>query len=825
MSKLSILKRIAARPLAILSTVMMVMASFAPSTTVGQDTWTTGTKKVLIIPVRFTDQGGPSDAPGPGGFLSGWGKILDGSTQTEVAAFMAAQSYGKCDLEFTLLPEIDLGVSYTTYNANLPGTPFTKFNLWNAPGSFADDVRAKAKLVGQGTGTPAMYDTANYDLDIIACGFIPGLGTISSGSTYGKGVLALSFKPLAHELCHNFGMQHAIGISRATYYSPLRTGSFFQQTYGDVLCLMGYKNTSPIPIPPDRDANPYWKWLVGWMPDDAITTTNTSGTYRVHAFDQGSLSPGNKYALRVVRDGHRTYWLSYRDGIVGDDAIWSDNGLEVHFGGESIQASSGQSILLDMTPGSRGAAGTTYATMHDAPLPIGRTYSDREAGMHVTPIRKGGTTPESLDVVLNFGTFPGNNAPGVSLAPPTITIAAGVAQTFTATASDPDGDTLSYHWEFDDNDVLGGTSVGGTNADATLSTQGQHTWARSGLYQVRCTVSDMKGRTARAVSEVTVTGGTAALMTISGTVRDEFNNPISGAIVNNFRTTAPIVGYGDANFVGSGETGPDGKYIIPLPNGNGTYVLTAMSEGFAYSCSVGGGSITVSGASQSNVNFTRLRSVRTVSGAVVVAGRSYDPATDGPLTISDGTQSVLAGVGSWSMNIQDGSVVILTATPDNPSYTVLNYFPNPYYVVDNYNQLHFDVKIPGAMPETQFVSASAGSDDGVGVVQIPVEMSLPAANSSWVQDQEVYYWIDSSSTAEYGVDYRMTGGSIRFYGGVAPTTRFIPLEVIEDDIPKTRTVVIKLGPTGITTNVGPINTFTYTITNPPPAEVGEWSVY
>ena len=43
-------------------------------------TWTTGHKKVLIIPVRFTDVAGPSDTPGPGGFLSGWGNIPNGTT-------------------------------------------------------------------------------------------------------------------------------------------------------------------------------------------------------------------------------------------------------------------------------------------------------------------------------------------------------------------------------------------------------------------------------------------------------------------------------------------------------------------------------------------------------------------------------------------------------------------------------------------------------------------------------------------------------------------------------------------------------------------------
>ena len=32
-----------------------------------------------------------------------------------------------------------------------------------------------------------------------------------------------------------------------------------------------------------------------------------------------------------------------------------------------------------------------------------------------------------------------------------------------------------------------------------------------------------------------------------------------------------------------------------------------------------------------------------------------------------------------------------------------------------------------------------------------------------------YYWIDPSSTAEYGVDYKMSGGQFDFYPNIAPT--------------------------------------------------------
>src|SRR5436190_18210631 len=79
--------------------------SIFPTAAAPAANWTIGIKKVLIIPVRFTDQGGPSDVPGPGGYLSGWGNVTNGTALAAITNFYATQSYGKCNFEFTALPE------------------------------------------------------------------------------------------------------------------------------------------------------------------------------------------------------------------------------------------------------------------------------------------------------------------------------------------------------------------------------------------------------------------------------------------------------------------------------------------------------------------------------------------------------------------------------------------------------------------------------------------------------------------------------------------------------------------------------------------------
>jgi hypothetical protein len=76
--------------------------------------------------------------------------------------------------------------------------------------------------------------------------------------------------------------------------------------------------------------------------------------------------------------------------------------------------------------------------------------------------------------------------------------------------------------------------------------------------------------------------------------------------------------------------------------------------------------------------------------------------------------------------------------------------------------------------------------------------------------------VDDGSTAQYGVDYKMCGATITFYGAQSPAPYNLPLTIISNGVPKNKTVVIKLWPASSVANLGPLTTFTYTISNPPP---------
>ena len=351
-----------------------------------------------------------------------------------------------------------------------------------------DETRAVAAQAG--------YNPSSFDFDIVCTGarpnaifgaiaYVGGPGLWLANSNFNLGVAA-------HELGHNFGLPHA-----SFWFTGGRSsiGPGVLQEYGDLFDSMG------VPGGSTSHFNARLKNLLGWIPSADAPLVVTNGTYRLAAHDHPNAT--GLRALRLARNDGKTYWAEFRNGF---NNRWVTNGVTLRWGGSGAE----NTLLIDTTPG-------TAVARDDAPILIGRTFSDRCLDLHITPLGKVGTSPETLDVVINRGPFPTNLSPGLSVSASSMSVATGVVVTLTATASDPNADALAYHWDFSDGNFSGNQS----SAD--------YAWTRAGVYVARCTVSDMKGGTAS--DSVMVWVGTNSTMSLSGLVlRDGI--PVEGALIS-----------------------------------------------------------------------------------------------------------------------------------------------------------------------------------------------------------------------------------------------------------------------------------------------------
>ncbi len=479
-----------------------------------------GNVKVLVIPMTFADQ---NDTPSTESTLY--------NLMRTVGDHYAKASYGKLTLLSTVTPPVTLPHNEAWYvqkdtsnGGNIDGL-----------GQEHSHARAEARKLG--------FDDDDYDCIVVRLrgGARPagGWGGGRSVWIYGDGA-----DVTAHEVGHVFGLAHA------NYWDTAGTSAIGTGTngeYGGYYDVMGGFGL------PNGHYNAQAKNQIRWLPADFVTEATTSGLYRIHAQDQAILDPGKRFALKIRKDNLRTYWGELRGVHTGStNETWTDNGLILGWknpggGGNNIQ-------LIDTTPGS--SFGKT-----DAPISLGRTFSDTESGIHLTTLAVNSATesePKSVDVQVHFGDFPGNAAPVLSLAVSAAVVPVNVPVTFTATASDAEGDPLAYSWQHF-----------GDSAYRTISPnapQISRSFTASGTYVVTCTVSDMKGGTAVRNQLITVGNG-GGKFTISGRVTQD-GEGLAGVIVN-------------ANSANGVITDSDGRYLIPNLAA-GTYIMTPLLYGYAF---------------------------------------------------------------------------------------------------------------------------------------------------------------------------------------------------------------------------------------------------
>jgi autotransporter-associated beta strand protein len=459
--------------------------------------WTEGAKTMLYIRARFANEA-PDYVPVT---------LTNAQTNQGAAqAFWLENSYGKSSLTTTYTDVVTLPKNGSEYIGN--------FN------TLLIDARQAAIAAN-----PA-WNHANFGFHTIITNTAvnnqgQGFGYIGIAQLGGPGSHLLrnfiSVRTASHEYGHNLGLNHSeywLTDSPSPIGRDSIPGGYAGDNpdderieYGHKFAVMGsqdfsgdFENGRAHYTASDKNR---LDWLL--QADGDIVSTTTSGTFRLYRHDVpvaqfGNMTPGVARAIKInlnasdptgLANPYR-YWLNYRnlptDGIAEN---WLPQGLQVDW---RRDGSGFRAVQLDMTPyssdsgpyGSNPGYAADNADKEDAVLLIGRTFSDTGANIHFTPVAKGGSNPnEWLDVVVNIGTQGSNSAPVISsLAVSNATPGTGQTVNFAVTATDPNGDTLAYHWDMGDNNPQIGQL---NNPNQTKS------WSTAGYYVVRCEVSDMKG--------------------------------------------------------------------------------------------------------------------------------------------------------------------------------------------------------------------------------------------------------------------------------------------------------------------------------------------
>ncbi|MDZ8118619.1 PKD domain-containing protein [Pontiella agarivorans] len=402
--------------------------------------WTGTPREVYVIMADFPDISGPPVDP----------VEFSNRLNTAVSEQIQEMSFGKTHI----VAEVNPG----TYRLSQ-----TSANYTNNTSALHAEAEALAEAE---VGSLDSYDTICVVFPYVSDMGFAGLASVGGQNLWMNGTMDNDV--MIHELGHNYGSRHA-SFWQVTGSDPVDP-SGEKIEYGDFMDIMGGGDS------PAGHFNPWHKKHIGWLESTNWTAATTSGTYRIHRFDHPDTAAAIR-GLQISKTGNDDYWLGLRQEYTAYDSFGRGAYLLWKKSGDN------RSYLVDTTPDSADGK-------YDGGLALGRTYSDAGAGVHITPVARGGPSPEEwMDIQVNFGGFPGNSAPTASISGPT----AGSVQEsmiFSVSASDSDGDELAYYWNTGDGLVKPNSP--------TIATA----WLSGSTVTVSCVVSDMKGGTVEVSQEI-----------------------------------------------------------------------------------------------------------------------------------------------------------------------------------------------------------------------------------------------------------------------------------------------------------------------------------
>ena len=297
-----------------------------------------------------------------------WDTIAD--DMAKVNDYYKEQSYGRFTVTYELKPVIYLDEPKTKYDNNFHAW----VKLW----------KQKVKETGVDPDSPGEGNIVMMTAEQVGNFNSTAAPPLMSIYHHSSGVVA-------HEIGHATGLRHAKAVE-AGPGKTIGTGNKETESlnYGNVYSMMGMGAHSL------QEYNLMYKSYFGWVKDNEVPLVNSSGVYRIYAFDHGTRAgtnaPGNIGIRLKSGNGKYTYWLEYR--TTHSRYVNTKNGVLLNLQGymEDEKNSSfwkHTSHLLDMTPGSK-TPGWWGDDQTDSELVIGKSYTDHWNAFRITVVAKGG---------------------------------------------------------------------------------------------------------------------------------------------------------------------------------------------------------------------------------------------------------------------------------------------------------------------------------------------------------------------------------------------------------------------------------------------------
>lgn len=322
-------------------------------------TWTTGTRRVLAILIKF-----PEDTTTPYTQAAAQGVLF--SNTSSVKNLYTEASYGATTLAGDVTPWLTATVAKPTT---------------------CDTSVSASQAVSRATA--AGYNTANYDLLVYAQTSLPGCGWSGLAYVGGSGawINGNSFSTLVvgHELGHNFGLLHAHSLAcSGRIYGPTCDTTGSRSEYGDRFDTMGNSRSGHF--------SSYAKSSLDWMPTGSVVThASGAADYDLSPLE---ITTGVRAIEIPTSVSNRTFWIEFRQPL-GFDASFpagGTNGAQIRIGPSRV----GGTDLLDSAP--------STGTFDDAALVVGQTFVDPASNLLARVVSKTGSgASSSLRVHVQYG--------------------------------------------------------------------------------------------------------------------------------------------------------------------------------------------------------------------------------------------------------------------------------------------------------------------------------------------------------------------------------------------------------------------------------------